>query len=483
MSMQVSFPWGSRKAKTTRSGPKRPLRNRGVRFETLESRQLLAAMATTADLEPLPIEREIFPTQTVECGAAEPSSEEPMLLGETLEDRPMLDATDEEPMLDATDGEPLLLRRGISEDQPMLLGAAIDEEPPMLLGATLEDRPMLDATTDEEPLLLRCGTPDDQPMLLGATAEDQPPMTLGATLEDEPPMLLGATGEDEPVLTSTSEDPVLIAPPTVQKTAKGWIVSGTGANDKFDLNTQTGVLIVNGAHYPFTPGTIKAFAFKGGAGNDVYKLNAQNTRLTVVDTAGVDKLDFWQASGPLVLDLSLAHGQAQTIGAGDMLKISGNVKNLTATRFADTVHGNAADNTIYGGPGSDRLYGGGGNDHLFGQRGNDILDGAIGTNWVSPGAGKDVVVGRPTTDTLVGADTSDLLVTGNTAPTSALIDRTFATWTSSASQQARLATIEQFLPQGLSALPGGKTAVRKAWRSVVSGLSEQLRSLGVAHVS
>jgi Ca2+-binding RTX toxin-like protein len=260
----------------------------------------------------------------------------------------------------------------------------------------------------------------------------------------------------------------------VRKDAKGWTVSGTPGNDRFELDTTAGSLVVNGTKYPFTPGKVTSFTFQGGKGNDVYKLAARKASLAVVETAGVDQLDFSSSAGPLTLDLGLVKGQTQKVRAGgNTLQLSGFMENVIGTRFADTIHGNTAKNTIDGGAGDDWLYagagnarliGGPGNNHLFGGNGNDILDGGPGTNTITPGQGKDVVLQRKS-DTLVGVDNNDLVLSCNAdsaVPNAAALDKVLAAWTGPGSDLARLKAVVKWLPSGVSARQGPKLGPKSA---------------------
>ena len=93
-------------------------------------------------------------------------------------------------------------------------------------------------------------------------------------------------------------------------------------------------------------------------------------------------------------------------GEGDDL-IYGNNGNdtLSAATGFNRIFGNAGDDVILGGDGFDKLFGGPGNDQLFGGAGDDFMMAWAGTNHMDGGLGSDVMVGGSGNDTLIGGDT------------------------------------------------------------------------------
>ena len=205
----------------------------------------------------------------------------------------------------------------------------------------------------------------------------------------------------------------------VRQDAGGVTVTGTDGDDRFELDTAAGVLTVNDVRYTITPpaaGTTASFTFNGLSGNDTYKLTAAKSAIVIIDSAGVDKLAFSLAAGPLTLDLSRSGGFVQRIGAGNnTLAIRGTIENVAGTRFADTIRGNAAGNVLEGGLGNDRLYGAGGNDRLLGGAGSDYLFGGLGNDRLQGDAGNDILDGGDGADSLFGGLGHDLLVGGRGA--------------------------------------------------------------------
>jgi len=70
------------------------------------------------------------------------------------------------------------------------------------------------------------------------------------------------------------------------------------------------------------------------------------------------------------------------------------------------------DDTIYGGAGNDILLGMRGNDRLFGGRGNDLMHGGTGNDRLEGGAGNDLLVGAAGNDLLFGQLGNDRLFGG-----------------------------------------------------------------------
>jgi Ca2+-binding RTX toxin-like protein len=175
---------------------------------------------------------------------------------------------------------------------------------------------------------------------------------------------------------------------------------------------------VKGAATKTGPGVI---TLSGGAGNDFYRILTSRATTLLRDTEGIDTLSFQGGARGVVIDLSLATGQAQRWGNSNTLKLNGLIENAVGTSRADTIKGNAAANRIHGGGGGDRLYGRGGDDSLLGGSGNDILVGAAGQDTLRGGTGadrlyggigNDVLLGEAGTDRLYASAGSDLMIGG-----------------------------------------------------------------------
>ncbi|MEM9138298.1 MAG: calcium-binding protein [Pseudomonadota bacterium] len=101
---------------------------------------------------------------------------------------------------------------------------------------------------------------------------------------------------------------------------------------------------------------------------------------------GVDTLDLSQASGPVVVDLSIgALGTASAV----------NFENVIGSQFDDVITGDDGDNVISGLGGVDQIFGGKGNDSLIANKGNDFVFGGYGDDEIvwNNGDGSDLFDG------------------------------------------------------------------------------------------
>jgi Ca2+-binding RTX toxin-like protein len=104
----------------------------------------------------------------------------------------------------------------------------------------------------------------------------------------------------------------------------------------------------------------------GGAGDTGYLLVPDGID-SVMDSGGVDWLNFAAANAGVSLDLSLNAGQLQTVDAnGSILSLNGVFENLRGSSFADFVTGDGGNNILIGAGGADTLLGAGGADVLRG---------------------------------------------------------------------------------------------------------------------
>lgn len=94
---------------------------------------------------------------------------------------------------------------------------------------------------------------------------------------------------------------------------------------------------------------------------------------------------------------------------GDILAV---IENLTGSRYADSLSGDANANILRGGAGNDMLAGADGDDELFGDAGNDDLTGGEGNDVLEGGAGKDDLNGGAGNDVLYGGAGDDDLTGG-----------------------------------------------------------------------
>ena len=77
---------------------------------------------------------------------------------------------------------------------------------------------------------------------------------------------------------------------------------------------------------------------------------------------------------------------------------------LSAASGLNRMFGQFGDDILLGGTGFDKLFGGSGNDQLFGGDGDDFMMSSSGTNYMEGGNGSDVMIGGSGNDTLIGGD-------------------------------------------------------------------------------
>lgn len=119
-----------------------------------------------------------------------------------------------------------------------------------------------------------------------------------------------------------------------------------------------------------------ADALFGGLGNDVLTGGEGGDTLDGGD--GIDTVVYEAAQSIVGVVVNLTTPAQNTGEAlGDSFV---SIENVTGTRFADTLTGNAAANQLIGGVGSDLLSGDGGADRLVGGAGNDTLVGGSGAD-------------------------------------------------------------------------------------------------------
>ena len=207
----------------------------------------------------------------------------------------------------------------------------------------------------------------------------------------------------------------------------GYEISGTGANDIFDISGMTNVTsyrlidmedgadrfvghvggdyVSGGSGSDTINGRAGDDTLYGSSGNDFLFGETGNDYLDGGD--GIDTVSYASASSGVRVNLQLTSGQS--IGGGHGTDTLAGVENITGSRFGDAITGNNLGNRLLGDAGNDQLLGLGGNDQIFGGTGNDVLHG---------GAGNDVLNGQAGSDTAsysgasVGGVTVDLRLTG-----------------------------------------------------------------------
>lgn len=123
--------------------------------------------------------------------------------------------------------------------------------------------------------------------------------------------------------------------------------------------------------------------------------------LTIMDSSGVDTLDFRGSNKALALDLAPgAISSAFGLRGNILIERETIIENVVATKADDVITGQDARNKMFGRQGDDRLYGRDGNDTLRGDDGNDVLYGEAGDDKLTGGDGRDLLHGGPGSDTV-----------------------------------------------------------------------------------
>ena len=118
---------------------------------------------------------------------------------------------------------------------------------------------------------------------------------------------------------------------------------------------------------------------------------------------GIDRIDFQNAPGRVILDLRA--GTARD-GFGGNDRFTG-IEDASGGNADDRILGDSGDNLLVGRAGDDLLGGRRGSDRLRGEAGDDQLSGDGGRDSLDGGAGDDVLSGGLGRDTLTGGDGAD----------------------------------------------------------------------------
>lgn len=157
----------------------------------------------------------------------------------------------------------------------------------------------------------------------------------------------------------------------------------------------------------------------GGTGDDVLYGNKGNDRLYGEGGRDVlhggpgsdrlaggpkrDRVSFAKSDGPVVV--SLMSGKAE--GEGEDTLTS--VRDITGSRFNDTIKGSDESNDLRGGEGEDTISGRRGNDNLRGGPAGDVVFGGGGSDSIEGGPGPDAIEGGTGADKIEGGSGEDLL--------------------------------------------------------------------------
>lgn len=140
--------------------------------------------------------------------------------------------------------------------------------------------------------------------------------------------------------------------------------------------------------------------------------NAPAIALTIVDTGGIDKLDFRNDVNDqsFMLNLHDDMGIVSAYGYKGNIIVKGNIENISAGRGNDYISGNFADNIIFGNVGNDRIYGREGDDILIGGAGNDALVSGTGNDTLIGSSGNDKLYSQKGSDVLEGGTGNDTFI-------------------------------------------------------------------------
>lgn len=162
------------------------------------------------------------------------------------------------------------------------------------------------------------------------------------------------------------------------------LLSGAAGNDRLDGRAGDD-LLYGGAGNDLLIGARGADSLNGGEGTDTasYLFSAEGVRVSLK-----------------------AESQRGGDAAGDVLS---NIENLTGSRQADVLAGDAQANRLQGSDGADVLRGRGGEDVLLGQKGNDQIVGGGHGDRLAGAAGSDTILGDGGDDRLNGGAGADSL--------------------------------------------------------------------------
>jgi Ca2+-binding RTX toxin-like protein len=145
---------------------------------------------------------------------------------------------------------------------------------------------------------------------------------------------------------------------------------------------------------------------RGGAGNDVYRVGAGHGSNQIVDTQGLNTIEFTSLKSTDTLSLSSDEGTGLTLdgtvyvpdfftgldagGAAFKVAFSDGVTLSAQQVFQRLLAGTSGDDVIRGTTFGETLIGAGGNDQLFGKAGNDTYQGGAGNDKLVDAAGRFV---------------------------------------------------------------------------------------------
>jgi Ca2+-binding RTX toxin-like protein len=137
----------------------------------------------------------------------------------------------------------------------------------------------------------------------------------------------------------------------------------------------------------------------GGAGDDLFIIDAADTGHDFIGGPGNDTVDYSQVTAQPQNFIKITLDGTTNDGVSGTDNIHTDIENVIGSQFNDSIVGDASDNaitgndgndTIDGGAGDDTISGGENNDSMFGEDGNDFI---VNTNSVDQTTDSDRVSG------------------------------------------------------------------------------------------
>ena len=164
-----------------------------------------------------------------------------------------------------------------------------------------------------------------------------------------------------------------------------------GNNTHNDINTGSGndSIFAGLGNDTLTGGTGND-VLDGGDGNDIYIFASGFGIDNIIDSAGIDTLNFANLDTPIIINLV---SNSIINGINNINLTNSIIENIIGGLGHDIIQGNSVNNSLLGGLGNDSLNGDLGNDQLNGGAGHDTY--IFGNNW-----GKDLIIDSEGNDTV-----------------------------------------------------------------------------------
>ena len=138
--------------------------------------------------------------------------------------------------------------------------------------------------------------------------------------------------------------------------------------------------------------------------------STQPVSFTIVDTGGLDKINFSTDTTNQIIDLRQKQiSDIYGVKGSMIIARDTKIENYTAGSGNDDITGNTSNNLIRGNNGKDTIRGEKGNDDLRGQNGADELRGGAGKDKIKGGNGDDTIKGGNGADKIWGDAGNDMI--------------------------------------------------------------------------